>query len=74
LLYENSLLELDIEDDGSGFVPPENELANVGHFGVLGMRERMEQIGGTLEVSSAPGEGTAISARLLIKNKAPIRG
>jgi ligand-binding sensor domain-containing protein/two-component sensor histidine kinase len=64
LLYGRSVLELDIQDNGRGFAPPETELANVGHFGVLGMRERMEQIGGTLEVASAPGAGTAVSARL----------
>ena len=28
-----------------------------GHFGILGMRERMEQIGGSLDISSRPGGG-----------------
>jgi signal transduction histidine kinase len=31
-------------------------------FGLRSMRERMEQIGGTLTVESAPGEGTTITA------------
>ncbi len=67
LLYEKAVLELDIQDNGRGFSPPESQLANAGHFGILGMRERMEQIGGTLEVSSAPSAGTAISARLPLR-------
>ncbi len=64
LLYGGTAIELDVQDDGRGFSPSTEHLASYGHFGILGMRERMEQIGGTLEVSSAPGEGATISARL----------
>jgi len=49
-----------IEDDGSGFQsdPEEN-----GRLGILGMRERMALIGGTLEIESAPETGTTVFAR-----------
>jgi signal transduction histidine kinase len=55
-------LQLVVRDDGRGF-----ELSGVfvlvgGHFGLLGMRERAERLGGTLEVSSEPGTGTEVRA------------
>ncbi len=48
---------LSIEDNGCGFDPA---LARPGHFGLLTMRERAEALGGTLAVSSAPAQGTAL--------------
>jgi len=72
LLYTKSFLELDIHDDGRGFAAPTNHLASTGHFGILGMRERLEQIGGTLDVCSEPGAGTTVSARLPLTNGTPI--
>ncbi len=49
-------------DDGKGFDVAE-AMARQGrdHFGLLGMRERIELLGGTLELSSRPGEGTKVS-------------
>ncbi|MBO6634918.1 sensor histidine kinase [Parvibaculum sp.] len=52
---------LRIEDDGCGFDPA---LARPGHFGLLTMRERAEALGGTLAVSSAPAQGTALVVTL----------
>lgn len=49
-----------VRDDGSGFDPGS---AATGR-GLTGMRERIELIGGEIEVSSKPGEGTEISARV----------
>ncbi len=47
-----------VEDDGVGFEP---DLVQRGdHFGLLGMRERAEALGGTLTVESAPGAGTTV--------------
>ncbi len=54
-----------IHDDGSSFKVQEVLAARGGKcLGLLGMRERMEMIGGTLEIASAPGRGTTITARL----------
>jgi NarL family two-component system sensor histidine kinase YdfH len=53
-------LELEICDDGIGFDPAAVE---AGHYGLLGMRERVRLAGGSLEVRSEPGEGTCITIR-----------
>ncbi len=56
---------LEIRDNGAGFTMPEEwdwlELARRGHLGLVGMRERAEAMGGTLEVVSQPGEGVRIA-------------
>jgi signal transduction histidine kinase len=53
----NHVLTLSIADDGKGF----DTLARPqGHFGLVGMREQAEIIGGKLTVSSKPGKGAAI--------------
>jgi signal transduction histidine kinase len=50
---------LEICDDGIGFDPKGNF---PGHLGLHSMRERIERLGGTLEVESAPRKGTEIRA------------
>ena len=52
---------LRVRDDGRGFAPA---TVPSGHHGLLGMRYRMESLGGTLVLRSAPGQGTEIEARL----------
>lgn len=51
-----------IEDDGVGFTPPllPHELAQQGHLGLAGMHERVQLVGGSLTVESAPGRGTRL--------------
>jgi signal transduction histidine kinase len=53
---------LSIVDDGSGFcVPVQLErLLDQQHFGLVGLRERLELVQGTLEVTSVPGQGTCL--------------
>jgi PAS domain S-box-containing protein len=53
---------LSIQDNGKGFARPRKwvDLAREGHFGLVGMIERVESIGGTLEIDSAPGKGTLL--------------
>ena len=63
-------LQLDVTDDGVGFDPECNGFAAEGHFGILGMRERMEQIGGSFEIVSRKGGGTVITAQLPAKTLA----
>ena len=65
LSYMNDVTVLDIQDDGVGFVPlAESEAAPEGGVGLPAMRERVEKIGGTVSVESAPGEGTTVVALL----------
>jgi two-component system nitrate/nitrite sensor histidine kinase NarX len=54
---------LEVEDDGSGFDPARIGASFSGGFGLTSMRERVEQVGGTLEMHTAPGAGTRLVVR-----------
>jgi signal transduction histidine kinase len=58
-------MRLQVEDDGCGFDPGS---VATGH-GLTGMRERIEQLGGEIEVRSEPEGGTRISARVPLRLK-----
>jgi signal transduction histidine kinase len=56
---------LQISDNGRGFTPPAGFAAPPdGGLGLIGMRERMEAIGGEIEIDSRPGHGTRLSGRI----------
>jgi len=57
---------LHVQDDGKGFSAPErvSDLAAAGHYGLMGMQERAELIGGRLNIQSAPGSGTTVELRV----------
>jgi signal transduction histidine kinase len=58
-------VELCVTDDGTGFHPASStSLLRDGHFGLVGMRERLESTGGLLIVESVPGAGTRLTARV----------
>ncbi|RSM99593.1 two-component sensor histidine kinase [Nonomuraea sp. WAC 01424] len=57
LSYTGPVVLLDIRDDGTGILDPAG-----GGFGLSSMRQRLRGVGGSLEVESTPGEGTAVSA------------
>jgi signal transduction histidine kinase len=60
LAHSNGDLTFEIADDGEGF-----DTGQTGYgTGLRGMADRIEVIGGTLEVRSAPGRGTSITGRL----------
>jgi signal transduction histidine kinase len=65
---EDDALYLKIEDNGVGFASPTERTDSYGH-GLMIMRERAEAVGGTLEIASAPGQGTRIEASLPIHGK-----
>ncbi len=62
LLRTPAALTAIVEDDGRGFTPGRS--GRTDSIGLEGMRERVELIGGTLAVESAPGRGTTIRAEL----------
>ena len=51
-----------IEDDGVGFDPQDPAIPTRG-MGLVGMGERVQMIGGTLEIESEPGRGTTLFVR-----------
>ena len=59
---------LDIYDDGAGFDPSAaTPPSNAGGYGLRAMRQRVEQLGGSFSVQSAPGEGTIVAAQLPVE-------
>jgi PAS domain S-box-containing protein len=63
LEVEDGAMVLRVSDDGSGFDPLEAE-ARASRWGMTTMKERMVAAGGSLEVQSAPGKGTTLTARV----------
>jgi signal transduction histidine kinase len=60
----NGSLDVRVEDDGAG-IPPEVLAAPPdGHYGMIGMRERMRKVNGALEIVSGVGQGTTVRMRL----------
>jgi PAS domain S-box-containing protein len=55
---------LEVRDDGVGFDPRVVGEFRNGHFGILGMRERVEMAGGQWEIDSVAGGGTRVRASL----------
>jgi signal transduction histidine kinase len=60
LEYGPDAITLEVRDNGRGGAA---DGQSAGHFGLTGMRERAAVMGGTLEVSGAPGEGTTVRLR-----------
>ncbi|OQW47449.1 MAG: hypothetical protein A4S16_01830 [Proteobacteria bacterium SG_bin6] len=53
-------LDVSIVDDGSGFVPEAAGTNPGSHWGLVGVRERVDGLGGMLRVNSVPGHGTQL--------------
>ncbi|MGH7981538.1 MAG: sensor histidine kinase, partial [Candidatus Udaeobacter sp.] len=60
LTFNKKELRLQLRDDGDGFKIMDRHDG----FGLAGMRERVEQMGGTLKISSARGKGTEVTVVL----------
>jgi signal transduction histidine kinase len=60
-------VSVEIVDEGAGFDPTEVTRG----FGLLGMRERVELVGGRLEIDSQPGAGTRVTATLPARHREP---
>ena len=53
-------IDLSVRDDGRGFTPGTQLGPDQGHFGLSGMRERIDRLGGTVSIGSRPGGGTTV--------------
>jgi signal transduction histidine kinase len=60
LSFDAGIVDVKIEDDGCGFQPRPGSSSNGPHYGIIGMRERAEKLGGRFLLSSAPGKGTQV--------------
>ena len=54
-------LTFSVTDDGRGFDPDNRPGMEEGHFGLLGVCERLDKLGGRMDISSAIGKGTTVS-------------
>jgi signal transduction histidine kinase len=60
VIEDDCRIAIKVRDDGSGFDP----IAETKGFGLLGIRERVELLQGEVEISSALGQGTTVTAAL----------
>ena len=66
LTFEIRRVQLSVRDDGHGF--DQATASSNGHFGLTGMKERAEHIGGTLSIISSPETGTEVRVDVPITN------
>ena len=62
-------VQVEVRDDGCGFTVGLQPGPALGHFGLQGMRERVDSIDGTFELESRPGAGTTVRASVLQPGK-----
>jgi signal transduction histidine kinase len=74
LSYMGDVTVLDVQDNGVGFVVSAGEeVAADGGLGLRAMQERVEAMGGTVSVESAPGEGTTVVVHLPVDRHQSVR-
>ena len=71
LRQENEVISLEIVDDGLGFEAVSTPKTNGHGLGLVGMRERMAMVEGSLAIQTEPGQGTRIVAQASLQNNAP---
>ena len=59
-------IDITVSDDGSGFDAATCRGPKQGHFGLQGMRERIEGLGGQFSLETAPGRGTTVAAEVVV--------
>ena len=57
---------LKIHDNGRGFVPQTAAGPSEGHFGLLGISERVKRLGGQFKLASIPNEGTTVQIEIIL--------
>ncbi|MEU4827531.1 ATP-binding protein [Actinomadura sp. NPDC023710] len=71
LAWDGGDAVLTVADDGCGFeIQAPSMLAAGGHYGLIGLRERAERVGGTVQMDSEPGRGTTVTVRLSLRKPA----
>jgi signal transduction histidine kinase len=73
LRFDERAVELVVRDNGRGFVSADGD-PPAGHFGLRGIRERVDKMGGTLRFNSRPGGGAEIAVQVPIRAPANDEG
>jgi signal transduction histidine kinase len=77
LRFDPDFVELTVRDDGRGLQDSAGEVP-AGHFGLLGIRERVDKLGGVLQLNGAAGTGTVLTvqvpSRRRLSDSAPAPG
>ena len=68
LRFDTDDVELTVQDDGCGIAHAADALP-YGHFGLLGIRERVGKLGGVLQLQGQPGQGTRLAVRVPTRRK-----
>ena len=66
LRFDTGRLNVAVEDNGLGFDCSLERLEQSQHYGLLGMRERVERMGGEFHLTSAHGAGTTVRLQIPI--------
>jgi two-component system sensor histidine kinase ComP len=76
LTLNTAEVTLEVRDDGQGVLGSTSPviLLRQGHLGLISLRERIEQVGGALEIHSTPGRGTRLVARIRLEQTPPSPG
>lgn len=61
--HKDEILTIEVRDDGVGFEPTTFN-TQIGHYGLIGLRERAKLIGGKLEITSRAGTGTILRVHI----------
>jgi len=61
LSFEGRSVRLQVSDDGVGFTPDARAKGDRRSFGLVGIKERVDLLGGSVAIDSAPGKGTRVS-------------
>jgi ligand-binding sensor domain-containing protein/signal transduction histidine kinase len=64
LRYTRGSLEMKVSDNGCGFTPAASNGCGGKHYGLIGMRERAEALGGSLSVTSGSRRGTVVGLKI----------
>ncbi len=66
VVFGGGEMSVRVHDNGRGFVAPRQpgDLSARGHYGLIGMHERAEHVGGRLTIQARPGQGTTVEVRV----------
>jgi two-component system sensor histidine kinase DegS len=69
LEHRGDMLTLVVKDNGLGFDPEAIEMAAGESYGIIGMKERVELLGGEIDILSAPGAGTQVIIKVPVEGE-----